>query len=110
ANIQLDGLVSANPRDFALLQYAEQLGLEIQVHFPDFVEEQGTPFGFFKFPDPAGNSSGKGALLVPEKLTVNESIRNRCVIEGYERLMLRFGVVVYCLSNQLLTGSGFTGT
>ena len=37
-HIQLDCVVSANACNFFFLKYAKQLGLKVQIHFPNFIQ------------------------------------------------------------------------
>src|SRR5690606_7689681 len=106
ADVQLDGLVSPDAGDFPLLQHPQQFGLEVQVHFPDFVEEYGAAFRLFKAAYPARGSASKGAFFIAKQLALNKRIRDGRNVNGHKRFILSFEVVVYCLGNQLLTGSG----
>ncbi len=40
ADVERNRLLAAHPLDFALLQHAQQLGLQAERHFRDFVEQQ----------------------------------------------------------------------
>ncbi|MNN35012.1 hypothetical protein D3C81_1488480 [compost metagenome] len=65
--VDLALLHRTNPADTAILQQLEQFGLQHQVHFADFVEEQGTAVGGLYQAQPSLLGIGEGALLVAEQ-------------------------------------------
>src|SRR5690606_13601017 len=69
-NADIDGhrLGAANTVDDLFLNGAEQLGLELDIHLADLIEQQGAAVGFLELADTAGNGAGEGALLMSEKL------------------------------------------
>lgn len=50
-----------------LLDGAQQLGLQADVHFGNLVEQQRTAVGFLELADTAGDGAGERALLVTEQ-------------------------------------------
>ena len=58
---------AADAVDDALLDRAQQLGLQPHVHLGDFVEQQRAAVGLLEFADPPRHRAGEGALLVAEQ-------------------------------------------
>jgi len=53
-----------------LFDYTQQLGLEIDFHVADFVEQQGPAVGQLEASRAPGVGSGKRASLMPEQFTL----------------------------------------
>src|SRR5690554_5549966 len=75
------------PLHLALLQYAQQLGLQRQGHFRYLVQQQGAAVGLLELARLGGDSSGEGALLVTEQGRLQHVLRNGCAVDGNERLI-----------------------
>ena len=65
----------ADRRDFALLQHAQQLGLQFERHFADFVEEDDAAFGRAEHAQRTAGGAGERALLVAEQLAFGQASR-----------------------------------
>ena len=85
ANVDLDGLGSADAFDLPLLKHAEQLDLHGHGHVADFVEEQGALVGEFESPDALLVGSGERAFFVAEEFAFQEVLVERSAIHGHER-------------------------
>ena len=70
ADIHLDRLGAADPVNLALLNCTQQLGLQAGIHLADFVQQQRTAIGFFKFADAPGDGAGEGAFLMAEQVRI----------------------------------------
>jgi hypothetical protein len=70
-DVDRDGARAAEALDFALLQRAEQLGLQVKRHFAYLIEEEGTFIGQFETAHLAGDSTGECAFLVAKELAFN---------------------------------------
>src|SRR6267378_7273787 len=70
--------------EFALLQDAQQLRLQLQWHFPDFVQEHGAAVGQFEAADALGNRPSESAALVAEHLAFKQPRGNRGAVELHE--------------------------
>src|SRR5262249_20110132 len=90
-----------------LLQRAQQLGLEVERDVSNFVKKKGSLVGKLKPADLLGNSPGKGAALVSEKLTFQESGRNSGAIKLDQRPLFAPAAVMDGPRDQLLPGAGF---
>ena len=60
-----------------VLQDAQQLGLRLERHLADLVEEQGAPVGGLEAPLALAQRAGEGAALVAEQLGLDERVRGR---------------------------------
>ena len=67
ADIDLDRLGAADAVDLALLDGAQQFGLQARIHLADFVEQQRAAIGFLELADAARDGAGERALLVAEQ-------------------------------------------
>jgi len=76
-----------DPVDHALLNSAQQLGLQPHVHLGNFVEQQRAAIGLLEFSDAARNRAGKRALLVAEQLGFEQRFRNCRAVDANERLL-----------------------
>src|SRR5438270_10581018 len=80
-NIDLDGLVSTNALHFALLKYAQQLGLHGQRHVADLVQKECALMCLLKFSDMPRRRSGKRSFLMPKQFRLNQLRRNGGAVE-----------------------------
>ncbi len=88
ADVGLEGLVSADPRELAALEDAEELALDLKRHVADLVEEEGAAVALLEAADALRHRPGEGALLVAEELALEEVARNRGAVD---RDILRLG-------------------
>ena len=65
----------AQPPDLAILQHAQQLGLERERHVADFVQQQRAAVGQFETSLAGHQRAGKRALFVAEQLAFNQRPR-----------------------------------
>src|SRR5947199_1726773 len=86
AKINLDDLVSANARDLALLQHAQQIGLRLQADVANLVQEDRSTFCDFKFPLLAILRPGECALFVTEKLAFQQSLSQCPAMNRHQRM------------------------
>ena len=82
ADVDLHRLGAADPVDLALLDGAQQLGLQAAVHLADFVEQQGAAVGLLELADAAGHGAGEGALLVAEQLALQQVLGDRGAVDA----------------------------
>ena len=86
ADVDRHGLGPANAIDDTLLNGAQQLGLKTEVHFGNFIEQQGAAVGFLELADTTGHSAGESALFMAEKLGFEQIVGDRRAVDGDERL------------------------
>ena len=85
----IDGDRRRRPDAFerALLQRAQQLHLHRMVELTDLVEEERAAIGRLEAPFAPFGGTRERALLVPEKLALDQLRRNRAAIDGDEGLL-----------------------
>ena len=93
----------------ALLQRAQQLGLQAHVHFGDFVEQQRAAVGLLELADAARHRAGEGALLVAEQLRFQQRLGNGRAVDGDERLARARRALVDVAGDHLLAGAALAG-
>src|SRR5258708_36459945 len=64
AYVNRTGALFADPLEIALLQHAQQLALQFERDFTDFVEKQGASVGQFEAADAVAHRAGEGAADV----------------------------------------------
>ena len=67
AHVERHGLTAAEAFDFALLQHAQQFGLQRQRHLGDFVQQQRAALRLLEFAGVRVGRAGEGAALVAEQ-------------------------------------------
>jgi hypothetical protein len=108
AHIHLDGPVAAHSLEFLLLQYAQQLGLQFQWDFSNFVEKNRAAMSQFEAADTLSRSAGIGAFFVSEQFGLEQSGRNRRAVQFHERVFPARTETMNGAGNQFLAGSGFS--
>ena len=107
STVQRRGL--AERGDFAGLEEAEKLGLEVEAEFADFVEEEGAVAGGADEAEVVAVGAGEGAAAVAEELAFEQVARNGGAVERDERLLGAVGEVVNGAGEDLLAGAAFAG-
>ena len=106
-HVQVHLLVAADPAEAAVLQEAQQLGLQPRAHFADAVEEQGAAGGQLQQAELALRARAlEGAGAVAEQLGLGHGFRQSRTIQRHEwRLPARAGQVAGA-RQQFLAGAG----
>ena len=65
-HIHADGFRTAQPLELALLEHAQQLGLQTERHVSDFIQENSPAMGLFEAPHAVVDRAREGALDVSE--------------------------------------------
>ena len=89
-----------------LLQHAQQLGLQLERHFADFVEEHDAAFGGAEHTEAAPGSAGERALLVAEQLAFGQRRGERGAVDGDKRFVAARTQAVEQPSPELFAGAG----
>src|SRR5215471_12544645 len=71
-HIHAGGLHRSQALEFAVLQYAQELGLQVEGEFADLVQEDRAGIREFEASYLAGEGAREGALLMPEEFTLDE--------------------------------------
>ena len=69
--------LGADPAELAVLQQLQQLGLQTQIEFGNFVEKQRAAMGQFHAARLRSVGAGEGALFVSEEFAFEQRARNR---------------------------------
>src|SRR3989475_895322 len=96
------GLRSAEPAYDALLQHAQELGLEVLRHLDDLVEEQRAVVGFLEQAHLVGGGAGEGALRVAEQLRLDQVLGQRRAVDLDPRPFAPVAPLVQRVGDQLL--------
>ena len=107
AHIHPARLVGAQPLDFAVLQGAQQLGLDAQRQLAHLVEEQRAAIGRLEPPRPLAGGTGKGALGVAEQFAFGQGFGQRRAVHMHQRLVATWRMAVQPAREQLLADAGF---
>ena len=103
--LHLDRLAAADPLDLALLDGAQQLGLEVELQVADLVEEQRAAVGQLELADLLAHRAGERALLVAEQRALDQLAGDGGDVHRDERPVGRLGVAVDHPRHQLLAGA-----
>src|SRR6516225_4480117 len=104
-NVDVEGSGLAERRDFAVIEEAEQFGLEVEAHLADLVEEQRAAGSATDESELVAVGAGKGAAAVAEQLALEQLARNGRAVEGDERPLSAVGEVVNRPRENLLAGA-----
>ena len=69
AHIHTAGVCAAQALEFVLLQNAQYLGLQLQRHIADLIQEQGATMGRLEAADRLRDSAGESTLFVSEEFS-----------------------------------------
>ena len=84
ADVDLLGRGGAQREDLLGLQHAQELGLGIQGHVADLIEEEGAMVGQLDEARLVTIGAGEGAASVPEELALEEVLRDGRAVDGLE--------------------------
>src|SRR5258708_35935852 len=87
ADVDLDLLGATETHEFALLNYAQKLGLRFRADGGDFVEEDGSLIGYFEETFFGGNGTRKSAFDMAEELRLEQINGNGAGVDGHECLV-----------------------
>ena len=107
----VDLLAARRPQrpDLALLQDAQQLGLQRGRQLADLVEEQGAAVGLDEQAGAIRARVGERAALVAEQLALQQRVGDGGAVDGDERAFAARAVEVERLRHQLLAGARLAG-
>ena len=84
ADVDLDRLRVADALELALLQHAQQLGLQRRAHRPDLVEEERALVRLLEPALARADRAGERAAHVTEQLRLEQRLRNRAAVDRDE--------------------------
>src|SRR5215831_4844496 len=77
--------ITAQPFEFLILQYAQQLRLKFQRYFTDLVQKERSAVGKFHAPDLLADGAGEGSSFVSKELAFQQSRRNGSAVQFDKR-------------------------
>ena len=84
AHVDVLGFARPDRRHLAALEHAQQLGLEVDRHVADLVEEERAAVRLAEAPGARRHRAGEGAALVAEELALEQLARDRGGVDGDE--------------------------
>ncbi len=105
AQIELQGAPATDPLHLALLQHAQNLGLQRQRHLGNLIEQQGATVGLLEFARLALVGAGEGALLMAEQRRFEHVLGNGGAVDRDEGLAGTGRVAVDETGQLLLAGA-----
>ena len=105
AHVDLDLHLAAEPAQPALLEHAEQLGLQLDGDLAHLVEEERAAVGELEHAGAPLIRAGERAALVAEDLGLHQRGRDGGAVDGDERLLAPRGEVVDGARHHLLAGA-----
>ena len=109
ANIHLDRAVAADAFQFAFLQDAQELGLDLRRDFADFVQKNGAVVGKLETAFAFGDGAGERAFLMAKKFAFDKIFRNGGAIELDEGGAGALALTIEGAGDKFLAGAAFAG-
>ena len=99
---------AANPLELAFLQDTQDLGLRLETHVADLVEQNRAAVGELELPYLALVRASERAPLVAEQLTFQQRLRDRHTVELHGGPIGPLALGVNGFGHELLAGAAFT--
>src|SRR5262249_5561119 len=96
---------AADTVDLVLLQHAQELRLESELHVADLVEQDRAAVRELELAGLADERAGERTALVSEELALEQLARQRCAVDGDERSAPPRPVLVEIAGEELLAGA-----
>src|SRR4029453_8527696 len=100
--------IAADRAILALLQHAQELGLQGGGHLPERVEQTRASLAHFEEAFLVGRRAGECPLFVSKELGFNQVLRNRRAVDLDERALGALAVVMDGIGNEFLAGAILT--
>src|SRR5271165_3358234 len=101
-----EGARTAQAFELALLQHAQQFGLEFERNFANLIQEYGSPIGQLKAADALRDGAGEGAPLMSEQFTFQQARRYGGAVQFHERTRMPRAQLMQSSGNQFFSRSG----
>src|SRR4029077_4022683 len=109
ANINSRGPRAPDGLKLTLLKHAEQLGLKLQWHVSNFIEEQSATIRQREAADMGIDSARKGSAFVSEELAFEEAGRHRRAVHLHQISVSAGAELVNRSRDDFLAGAGLSG-
>ena len=106
-HIDPQAAVIADALNIAILQHAQQLRLQRQRQFANFIKEQGAVISHLKFTAAVADSPGKRPFHMAKQLALRHAFRQRRAVEIDQRVSRPRRALMHRLRHQLFPGAGF---
>ena len=83
-NVGSNRTARPDPLKRPLLKDPKQFGLQGQIEFPDFIQQQGATISQFKTPKSTLSRSSEGPLLMTKKFALQQRTRQSRTVDGQE--------------------------
>src|SRR6266545_3417156 len=107
ARVDVDLRGTPDAHEFAILQKAQELGLESHRHISDLVQEERSPLRRLDLAASTSAGPGEDPFFVAEEIAFEERLRNRRAVDGDERSGATMREVVDPAREDLLTTAAF---
>ena len=107
-HVQPDGFFPTHRPHLVILKHPQQLGLQVQGHLSDFIQENGSAMGQLERSPAVPDSPGESALLVTEELAFQQVFWHRRRVDRHKRAGRAGAFGVDGLGQVLLADAGFT--
>lgn len=109
AGVDADSSGSTEALELLILEHAQQLGLELEGNFSNFIKEKSATVGEFEASHFLGDGAGEGSLFMAEKFALEEAGGNGGAVELYEGTVAARTHHVNGAGDALFAGSGLAG-
>ena len=109
AHVYFNSLIAAHWPYFLFLQNPQQLGLQLQRQFADFIEEDGATVGCLEKAFLGLEGSGEGSLFVTEKFALNQRRHQRTTVHSDKSTSGEGAAEMNSASDKFLAGATFAG-
>src|SRR6201997_4125672 len=82
-NVHRDRLVPTDPFDFAFFEHTQKLGLHLQRHVANLVEENRSLVGLLEFANVLSGCARERTFLVPEQFRLDQLCGNSGAVQSY---------------------------
>src|SRR5258706_5349594 len=104
-HVHPQGVLAAHPLEGLLLERPQHLGLGLEAHVPDLVEEERALIRELELAAPPRHRPGEGAALVAEELGLDQLLGDRRAVDLDEGALAPRGEGVHRAGHQLLAGA-----
>src|SRR5271167_4062819 len=106
ARVRREGARASQAFELALLQDAQQFGLEFERNLSNLIQEDGSPIGQLEATDPLRNGAGEGASLMSEQFAFQQSRRDRSAVQFHEGTRMPRAEIMQSAGDQFLSRPG----
>src|SRR5208337_1616853 len=106
ARVRREGARTSQAFELALLQDAQQLGLQLEGNLANLIQEDGSAIGQLEATDPLRNGAGEGASLMSEQFAFQQSRRDGSAVQFHEGTRMPRAEIMQSAGDQFLSRPG----